>query len=45
MATASKPKCKYWEKCYRKDAGHKAGFLHPSDDTDDVKVKKSKGNE
>lgn len=42
MATASKPKCKYWEKCYRKDAGHKAGFLHPSDDKDDETVKKSK---
>ena len=26
---SSKAKCKYWEKCYRKDATHLAEFLHP----------------
>lgn len=36
---SSKAKCKYWEKCYRKDATHLAEFLHPSD------VKESKKEE
>lgn len=24
-------KCKYWNKCYRKDKGHKALYIHPGD--------------
>lgn len=35
---SSKVKCKYWEKCYRRDATHLAEFLHPAD----VKGKDSK---
>lgn len=31
---ASKPKCKYGEKCYRKDKDHKKNFLHPEEDGD-----------
>ncbi|XP_077982754.1 uncharacterized protein LOC144437642 [Glandiceps talaboti] len=31
MATASKPKCKYWDSCYRKEPTHISSFLHPSD--------------
>ncbi|KAL5022797.1 hypothetical protein ScPMuIL_001952 [Solemya velum] len=26
-----KVKCKYWNKCYRKEANHKKQFLHPGD--------------
>lgn len=26
-----KQKCKYWEKCYRKDKTHKQKFFHPGD--------------
>ncbi len=26
---ADKEKCKYWDKCYRKDAAHKNQFRHP----------------
>ena len=32
---ASKVKCKYWDKCYDNDAGHKSKYLHPSDMSDD----------
>ncbi|KAL3860121.1 hypothetical protein ACJMK2_010286 [Sinanodonta woodiana] len=32
----SKTKCKYWDKCYRKDKTHLAQFLHPSDKSDDT---------
>ena len=40
MATATtsvtkKTKCKYWEKCYRKDAAHKKNFVHPGDEEED----------
>lgn len=31
---ASKQKCKYGEKCYRKDKDHKKNFLHPEEDGD-----------
>lgn len=31
---ASKPKCKYGEKCYRKDKDHKKNFIHPEEDGD-----------
>ena len=31
---ASKKKCQYWAKCYRKDKAHKAAFLHPGDVSD-----------
>ena len=24
-------KCKYWAKCFRKDAGHKKLYVHPGD--------------
>lgn len=34
MAPHKKEKCKYWEKCYRKDAAHKKDYLHPGDDDD-----------
>jgi len=45
-----KPKCKYWDKCYRKNADHLKEFAHPSDsktpdsksdDDDDEDTKKS----
>lgn len=38
LKMSSKVKCKYWEKCYRRDATHLAEFLHPAD----VKGKDSK---
>lgn len=28
---AKRTKCKYWNKCYRKDKGHKALYIHPGD--------------
>jgi len=28
-----KPKCKYWDKCYRKNPEHVKEFAHPSDVT------------
>ena len=28
---ATKEKCKYWDKCYRKDAAHKKQYEHPAD--------------
>lgn len=24
-------KCKYWDKCFRKDKGHKKLYIHPGD--------------
>ena len=27
-----RPKCKFWDECYRKDRDHKNTFLHPEDD-------------
>ena len=27
----NREKCKYWAKCYRKDAGHKKLYVHPGD--------------
>lgn len=41
MAPHKKGKCKYWEKCYRKDAAHKRDFLHPGDDDEEKKDKKT----
>jgi hypothetical protein len=32
---------KYWGKCYRKDAAHKRDFLHPGDDDEEKKDKKT----
>lgn len=37
MAPHKKQKCKYWAKCYRKDAQHKKDFLHPGDEDEDKK--------
>lgn len=34
MAPHKKEKCKYWEKCFRKDPAHKRDFLHPGDKED-----------
>lgn len=31
MAPHKKEKCKYWEKCFRKDPAHKRDYLHPGD--------------
>jgi len=28
---SDKAKCRYWEKCFRKDKNHLATFLHPRD--------------
>lgn len=43
MAPHKKEKCKYWEKCFRKDPAHKRDFLHPGDKEDtksaDVEMK------
>ena len=44
MAPHKKEKCKYWEKCYRKDAKHKKDYLHPGDD-DDVEMEEKKSND
>ena len=41
MAPHKKGKCKYWGKCYRKDAAHKRDFLHPGDDDEEKKDKKT----
>ncbi|XP_064610647.1 uncharacterized protein LOC135474904 isoform X2 [Liolophura sinensis] len=30
-SNSTKVKCKFWEKCYRKDPAHKKEFLHPGD--------------
>lgn len=46
---SEKQKCKYWEKCFRKEKKHLEAFLHPSDEkkaaqnkkTDDDSVKPS----
>ena len=42
-AVATKIKCMYWEKCYRKDPNHKNEYLHPGDvkdeETDDEDAK------
>ena len=27
----TRPKCRYWDKCYRKDPAHKKAFRHPGD--------------
>jgi hypothetical protein len=27
----SKPRCKFWEKCYRTNADHLKDYLHPND--------------
>ena len=32
-----KPKCKYWDECYRKDPNHRKNFQHPGDVKDDDK--------
>ena len=32
-----KPKCKFWDKCYRKNADHLSEFLHPHDVLSDTK--------
>lgn len=29
-----KPKCQFWDKCYRKEAKHKRDFRHPGEDDD-----------
>ena len=29
--SAKKERCKYWEKCYRKNTQHTSEYLHPSD--------------
>lgn len=31
-AATDRVKCKYWDKCYRKDANHKKDYLHPGDE-------------
>ena len=31
MSTSTKQRCKYWEKCYRKNQEHLDQYLHPSD--------------
>ncbi|XP_070574678.1 uncharacterized protein [Ptychodera flava] len=33
MATVSKTKCQYWDKCYRKDPTHLKTYLHPDEKT------------
>ncbi|KAL4235331.1 hypothetical protein ACF0H5_006966 [Mactra antiquata] len=41
MSTETKEKCKYWDKCFRKEKKHLQMYLHPADEkkskTDDVK--------
>ena len=32
-----KPKCKFWDKCYRKNEDHLSEFLHPHDVLSDAK--------
>lgn len=42
---ASKQKCKYGEKCYRKDKDHKKNFLHPEEDGDtDTEIDENEPN-
>lgn len=31
---ASKKKCEFWDKCYRKNKKHREEFSHPGDDDD-----------
>ncbi|XP_006820400.1 uncharacterized protein LOC100366927 isoform X2 [Saccoglossus kowalevskii] len=40
MATASKPKCKYWDNCFRKDPTHISAFSHPNGHTPGSPTKK-----
>ena len=35
-------KCKYWDKCFRKDKGHKKLYIHPGD-PDEKQAPKTKG--
>lgn len=48
---AKKEKCKYWNKCYRKEKAHLAEFLHPGEkededgDVDMEEPKKKRGQE
>lgn len=37
-AAKRRVKCKYWGKCYQKNATHKKAFAHPSDDDADMAV-------
>ncbi|XP_050397670.1 uncharacterized protein LOC126815779 [Patella vulgata] len=37
---SQKGKCKYWNKCYRKEKQHRLEFLHPGDDIPDEKMDK-----
>jgi len=30
-SSEKRTKCKYWKKCFRKDKGHKALYIHPGD--------------
>ncbi|XP_041376559.1 uncharacterized protein LOC121389029 [Gigantopelta aegis] len=41
--STKKPKCKYWDKCFRNNPAHRKQFLHPEDDT--VKAKASSDEE
>ncbi len=34
LGATPKEKCRYWDKCYRKDPGHLKQFLHPGKGTD-----------
>lgn len=38
---AEKQKCKYWEKCFRKEKKHLETFLHPADEKKENKGKKT----
>ena len=42
---SSKAKCKYWEKCYRKDKIHQNEFLHPGDEKENKKEEKESKKE
>jgi len=41
--TDTKPRCQYWDKCYRKNATHLSQFLHPRDLDKGGKLKATKG--
>lgn len=36
---AVRARCKYWDKCFRKDKGHKTLYVHPGDTDEKQSVK------
>ena len=38
-AGAVRARCKYWDKCFRKDKGHKTLYVHPGDPDEKQSVK------